>query len=348
MKKNLLLLFLLIVLGIAAWVVYTKSSGSTLAEKPLSDFAIEDTSRVTRIVITDHMGKTAQLDRIAGEKLWRLNNKYSAREDAVNLLLTTFKRISVRGNVGNAARNNMMTLLATSGKKVEIFTGGEEPEKIYYVGTPTPDHTGTIMLLEIPGIGRSEEPYITHMEGFTGFLSTRFFTDESDWRYTGIFDYPNLDFKDVKVINHVEPANSFEVKYAGGNNIELYDGFDPQTQTFAKREEKFDSTGIKNFLLLFKKVHVETFNTLLTKEAQDSLLTIAPTYTVAVTGNDGQQKKIDLYLKRAVKTTYDLNGNPDPWDVDHLWGRTDEGEFALAQTFNFGPILQPVQLYLQH
>lgn len=346
MKKNILLLIVVLVLGIAAYIVYQRSAPSTLANMPLTNFAIDDTSSVTKIIITDHFGRVAKVERIPGNKLWRLNDKYYAREDAVETLLKTFKRIRVRGNVSVGARDNMMKLLATSGKRAEIFTGGDKPEKIYYVGVATPDHTGTIMLLEIPGIGRSEEPYVTHMDGFTGFLSTRFFADENEWRYTGLYDYPTMDFNSVQMIQHNEPKESFEVKYHGGNNIELYGDYNPQTKTFNQRIEQFDSLSIKDFLMGFKKLHVESYTTGLKQTALDSLSIVQPAYSLILTDNKGQVKKTDLYLRVATKEEFDINGDPTPWDQARFWARTPDGEFALAQTFNFGVLVWPLKAYL--
>jgi hypothetical protein len=346
MKKNILLLIAVLVLGIMAYVVYQRSTPSTLANKPLTNFAIDDTASVTKIIITDHFGRVAKVERITGNKLWRLNDKYYAREDAVETLLKTFKRIRVRGNVSVGGRDNMMKLLATSGKRCEIFTGGDKPEKIYYVGVATPDHTGTIMLLEIPGIGRSEEPYVTHMDGFTGFLSTRFFADENEWRYTGVYDYPTMDFNSVQVIHHNEPQESFEVKYHGGNSIELYSEYNAQTKTFNHRQEQFDSLSIKDLLMGFKKLHVESYTTGLKQFALDSLSLVQPTYSLILTDNKGQVKKTDLYLRLATKEEFDMNGNPTPWDQARFWARTPDGEFASAQTFNFGVLVWPLKAYL--
>lgn len=346
MKKNLVLFIVILLLAVAAWYIYSNRSQSTLAGKPLSDFTIEDTSAVTKIVITDHFGKVAKVERIPGSKLWRLNDKYFAREDAVETLLKTFKRIRVRGNVSDGARDNMMKLLATSGKRAEIYMGGDQPAKIYYVGIATQDHTGTIMLLEIPGIGRSDEPYITHMDGFTGFLSTRFFTDEGEWRYTGVYDYPDLAFNTVQILHNLQPEASFEVKYNGGNDIQLYGGYNSTTQKFDTRIEKFDSLAIKDLLIGFRKLHVESFNTFLKPEAVDSLKKVIPAYSIVITDNNGQKKRTEVYLKRASKDEIDDDGNPSEWDMARYWARTPDGEFAVAQTFNFRPQVLPLQAYL--
>ncbi len=346
MKKNLLLFVVVLMLGIAAWHLYSNRASGTLADKPLSDFTIEDTAAISKIVITDHFGRVARIERIPGNHLWRLNDKYYAREDAVETLLKTFKRIRVRGNVSDGARDNMMKLLATSGKRAEIYMGGDKPAKIYYVGVATPDHTGTHMLLEIPGVGRSEEPYITHMEGFTGFLSTRFFTDEQEWRFTGVYNYPKLDISSIKMIDYRNPAGSFEVRYQGGNEIQLYGEYDPEAKQFDKRFDRFDSLAIKVFLLDFKRLHVESYQTYLNPAGLDSLSIVEPAYSLIVTENGGKVRQTDLYLKPAAKDAIGDDGNPLVWDVARFWARTPEGEFAVVQTFNFGPLVAPVQAYL--
>ena len=340
MKKNLVLSILFAVLLIAAGLVYFNSHTSTIADEPLTDFAIEDTAQVTKVIITDHLGKMATLERIPGQRLWQLNGKLKAREDAVSLMLKTFNRIRIRGNVSDSSRENMMKLLATSSKRVEIFTGGNEPAKIWYVGIPTSDHTGTIMLLEIPGIGRSEEPYIVHMEGFTGFLSTRFFTNETEWRYTGIFEYPHLEVRMVRMINHLIPEDSWEVRFAGGNALELWRC--DASGVAETKASRFDTTAVKDQLLLFKKVHVESFNTQLSEQQADSLRTAPAAYTLAVTDNNGATATIDLLLKPSLKPMEDDYGNIIPFDLSYYWGRTQEGEIAMAQSFNFSPLLNPI------
>jgi hypothetical protein len=286
----------------------------------------------------------ATLERVPGERLWKLNGKLEAREDAVNLMLKTFNRIRIRGNVSDSSRDNMLKLLASSSKRVEIFTGGDEPAKIWYVGIPTPDHTGTLMLLEIPGIGRSEEPYIVHMEGFTGFLSTRFFTNEMEWRYTGIFEYPHLEVSKVRMINHMIPADSWEVRFGGGNNLELWSC--NAAGASEKKVSRFDTTAVKDQLLLFKKIHVESFNTQLSEQQTDSLRNASPAYTLEVTDNSGKSTTIDLHLKPSKKAIEDDYGNIIPFDLDYFWAKTQDGEIAMAQSFNFSPLLNPIGKFM--
>lgn len=346
MKKNLVLLVLFAVLGgIAIWL-YRKDSKSTLANQPLADFAIEDTAAINKIFITEANGASVLLERKPNSVRWTVNGKYLARQDAVDLLQLTFKQIKVRGNVPEKARENMMKVIASAGKKVEIYQGKDTPSKIYYIGTATPDHIGTYMLLEIPEIGRSEDPYITHMEGFTGFLSTRFFADETDWRYTGVFDFPYLDFTEVEMLDYQQPQNSFAVKYTGGNNIQIFTDFNPISGSFTTPIAAFDSSLVKEFLLHFKKVHFDSYRTNLNQHAYDSIAMLPPNFALRVTDNAGHKTKVDLIYKKSSKVYLDDNGQPSPWDLEYFWGRSETGELALAQTFVFSPLIQPLKFYL--
>ena len=65
------------------------------------------------------------------------------------------------------------------------------PFKTWYIGSPTQDHTGTYMLLQL-GQDKSSKPYVTYKPGMYGTLEVRFFTDWKAWRSPRIFDYKIL------------------------------------------------------------------------------------------------------------------------------------------------------------
>ena len=55
MNRRILLFVVLLVLGGIAWWL-SSNSGPTTLDRPLSDFAVPDTSRVSRIFIADRKG----------------------------------------------------------------------------------------------------------------------------------------------------------------------------------------------------------------------------------------------------------------------------------------------------
>ena len=85
--------------------------------------------------------------------LWTLNGRHLARKDATDLLLKT-----VQADFGSTAcaAESQRRRAADDGrlrqKRVDIHLDGEDqPTKTWFIGTPTQSHTGTHMLLELPG-----------------------------------------------------------------------------------------------------------------------------------------------------------------------------------------------------
>ena len=208
--KRLLSIFILLVLIATAIYLYYKDPYSTISS-PQSDFSIVDTASIGKIFIATTQGTQALIER-DGDR-WRLNDKYQARQDAVNTILKTFRLIEIKHPVALNDREGILRLMAGRHTYVQVFNRNGEFIQAYYMGTMTADQRGTYMVLERPGIGRTEIPYVMTMKSFYGYLNSRFFTDELDWRDRIILRYPDLDINRVEVHNHLHPDRSFAIEY---------------------------------------------------------------------------------------------------------------------------------------
>ena len=334
MHKNLRLFYLLLlVTAVAAGVRYMDTQEATEITKSANaaDFAIADTAAVDKIFIADKDGNQALLERSSG-RYWKLNGTHFARKDAVDLLLKTFLRARVQRPVPQGELDNVNRLLAGRGKKVEIYQGGATPVKTWYIGTSTQNHTGTYMVLADANGQLAKEPFIVHMEGFTGFLSTRFFTDEREWRYTGMFDYPGNALRRVEV----------ELTEAGGNLYALeVDSMGTLRVEGAPLKSRADTLFWQDRFNRFRKVHLETYNNHLTEAAEDSLLNRAePAFRLRAWGQDQEvPNEIELYWKAPISDTYDDNGELNKWDGSRMYAVYNE-EAVLVQRFVFDPLLE--------
>jgi hypothetical protein len=64
--------------------------------------------------------------------------------------------------------------MASKSTKIEIYSKGEKVKQ-YYVGHATQDNTGTYMLLTNTETDENyEEPFVTHIPGFEGFIYSLF------------------------------------------------------------------------------------------------------------------------------------------------------------------------------
>ncbi len=333
MKRNTLFPLLLAALAIGAIISQFAGETGNLDADSSTHFAIEDTSRVTRIRIADTEGRAALLERMPEHPLglWQLNGQRLARKDATDLLLKTFKRVSVRQPVRATAKEGVLKMMASAGKRVDIhLDGADAPSKTWFVGTPTQSHTGTHMLLELPGKGRSEEPYVTHMEGFTGFLSTRFFTDENEWRYTGVFE------STAEAIASITATPLDDV----GMEATLVWSSDGKTIEAKGPSGTLDLPQqlLRESWLRFRKVHVETWNSHLQPAQQDSLRNSPPAWHLDVRYKDGRRTELDLHWKPPIMDEYDETGALLDHDGSRMFA-VHRGECALVQTFVFNPIL---------
>lgn len=333
MNRSILFTLALIGILLAAFLTWMSPETGHLEGDRDTWFAVEDTARVTRIRIADTDGQIAVLERIPDHPLglWQLNGRLLARKDATDLLLKTFKRVSVRQPVRASAREGVLKMLASAGKRVDIHLDGHpDPYKTWFVGTPTQSHTGTHMLLEIPGEGRSENPYVTHMEGFTGFLSTRFFTDENEWRYTGVFASTAREIESITAEPIDDRGRSATLTWGGEGDLLV--------ATDGQGEIDVPQSILREQWLRFCKVHVETWNSHLSASAMDSLRSSLPAWKLEVRYKDGRQALLDLHWKAPIMVEFDEAGQQLPHDGSRMYA-VHHGECALVQTFVFNPIL---------
>lgn len=341
-RKLLVLGIVFLVLGGTALYLYlSKNKWNSTDDNPFVHFAIEDTASITKFTIQDRNGEVAILERTANNS-WTINHNYQARRDAIDNLLNVFGKIKVKGDVPAKAKENMLSIMASSAKEVKIYGKNGEWLKTYYIGPNTQDHTGTIMLLETPKDGRGQDPYITFLEEKTGFLNPLFFTSLNEWRNTNVFSYPNHTIQSIEILNFTSPHESLKLSYVGNNKVHM----EAWVNGHLQQVPQLDTTLAFDLLKRYEKVHLESYNTLLKPQAADSIMRTSPVFYVTVTDQNGTATHVSLYLKRAREMSYDAAGQLTPFDPEYFWAKTDKNELGLAQYFVFEPLLQPLSFYM--
>lgn len=322
MKKVFLWIIFLGVIGWAAYMALFQDTYRT-SVRAATDFEIEDTSSVGKIVIADRAGRVITVERGRGED-WILNGQYPARTDAVDVLLTTFRNIYVQRPVSKNAQEEVNRVMAADSKKVDIYDRDGKRIKTWYVGHPTIDNKGTYMLLETPRGGRAAEPYVMDLKGFIGVLNTRFFTDLNEWRSVILLEYPDMDLEEITVEYPAEPDSSFRITYGGGNDISLYRAGSNRPVS------AFDTTIVKDYMLNFKMLAFENFRTGLTEAQEDSVRATMPYQIIRIKDRE-KDHRIVLWPKSDPHPPLDAEGFVP--DGERIYASMDEGELALAQRY---------------
>lgn len=321
MKRIHYIILLIVLLATAAYFFFSNTMSTLKSE--YSDFAIEDTASITKIFISDYNGQNALLER-KSDNNWLINGKHKVRKDAINLLLKTFKLIGIREPVSKSTFETVVKRLAVSSTKVEIYMGGEKAHKVYYVGTATKTHYGTNMLLEIDG-KKSSTPYITHVPGFFGYLSTRFFTDEDLWRDRAVFEIAADQIASVEIRYLEKPLKSFKLERLQ-NSFVLTD-----INTMEKTSE-LDADAVLEFFNKFKSVHYEFIERESSEEVIDSVLNSPPLQQITVEDLGGEIVELNTYYKPIIDGTINpLTGEVYKYNLDRMFVWINKKDFVLMQ-----------------
>ena len=337
-KSSIIILTLLVALSAIAIYFYKHKGGTTTIDKEASDFPVKDTASIDKIFLADKEGKSVLLEKT--KEGWILDKKYHVRPDAITLLLYTIRMVEVRSPISTSGKKNVIKIMSSRSTKVEIYSKGEKIKQ-YYVGHTTQDHLGTYMLLTDLDTGENyADPFVTHIPGFDGFLTTRYNTDELDWRDRLVMSYRPPQLKQIKLELHEMPDSSFV--------LDLF-----SMQRFGLKSKKgvqipFDEAKLKQYIAYFQNINCEV---VLQKNDHlvDSLAKSAmPFATLTVNDRSNQHFVCEFFHKQPIQTKNEQYGINYKYDPDRLFIRYNNGkDYGIAQFYVFGKILQTYGYFLK-
>jgi hypothetical protein len=349
MKKNKLTFIITIVLlAVALFLVYTATK-STIPRGP-RDFAVEDTTILTKIFLTDKSNNSVLLER-QGQGTWTVNHKFPASNELVNIFVKTLYRLEVKSPVAKAAKNNVIKRLSSLGVKVEIYQTvyridiwglklfpHEKLTKTYYVGDNTQDMLGTYMIMD-----GYNDPFIVYIPGFNGFLSTRYSTVENDWRDHSLFSVELPNIKLLKMEFPSSPDSSYIVENIGKVNFKL---------TALKQNitiPDYDTIKMLDCLSAFRDIKFELLINDSKVHNRDSVTHSTPFHIITLTDMAGNTMVVKTFHKPPVPGEFeDIEDKPSKYDRDRLYALINGGrDFVLIQFYVFDRILRPLPYFLK-
>lgn len=327
MKKQLGTLLLLIVgLLIGLYFVFFTDENKQ-SNKAARDFKIENIQDVDKIFLATTDGVTVTLNK-EGE-VWRVNNQYVARNIRIETLLKTAKNIAVKQKVPKVKQERIFKNLATHNIKAEFYIE-EELIKSYYIGAADGSTTGTYALLINEETGENyNEPFLTHLLGFEGYLTPRYEPDPSTWRDLKVFYFPKNGIESVELKYPNDPENSFK--------IQLNDG---RYQLFANDQLlPSNELSLKKYLLNFKSIAAERLIIPSKKDSIEKSLGSQPWFELTVTNLLGKSNKIEGFKMNMPVGSTNSIGIPILYDPDRFYGKIFNGDLGVLQYFVFDPLL---------
>jgi len=331
MRKNRILILLTVLLGILAVYFLFRNDKSSF-KKELRDFAVKDTAAISKIFLADRNGNSITLDRMQDGN-WLVNEKFAARKDLLQSLMTAIYKVDVKENVTRSAYNNTIKSLSTSGVKCEIYLHNEDkPFKVYYVGGSTQDVLGTYMMLE-----NSSAPFITEIPGFNGYLTPRYCLNLNDWKDPVLFKYTPDQIQKIEIDYAKFPERNLFLQRNGNKFLVSVNASTPGIR-------RVDSVAVDNYLELYRNLYYESQESDLNAAQHDSLKQTTPICSIGVTDVQGKNRSLIIFpmpLSEKSLTRQDTLGNPLKYDVDRMIGFLEnESEWVVIQHYTFDRIFR--------
>lgn len=306
-------------------------------------FAIKDTNNVDKIVITDPLGGQVVLSRkndhlwmaqnmVYDQKKWQAKNEpYRTRQDAIDIILKTFKNIELKEWVPSTAQKNIMKNMMVSNKQVDIYKNGKL-HKVWYIGNATQDHYGTYMLLEKEGI-QSPEVVVMTAKGFNGHLTSRFFTEDDEWLHRGLWQVKPHEISKIELESYESPQESFVLEYKPENNFVL-------TNFQGNRAPIKDTVRVRDFMLGFKRLFFEQ-KTQRLNDAQIDSVKNSPRYIrIKTYFTDGSEQELISHKIKEAPGATNMAGQPIEYNPDRLYAFVDGKGIYIIQYHNFGTVFK--------
>jgi hypothetical protein len=326
-KKVLTLLFGLICVFGLAFYTYNIMSKESNSSTELIDFAIKDTSKVTKIIITDPFQKSFQIDKVEG--VWRDKNGGCITQAYAHNILNVAKNIEFKGYLSKNSHENFTIKMSASHTKVQYYVNNKW-HKTWYIGPSAPDHYGQIMLLDSKEDGKSSEPVMMKVKGVNGIIEPNFFADSRKWICTNIFSVPLESISSVEVKNHYDSTRSFEVVYHN-------QGFEVSTNGTPLKT--VDTANVYRYLHNYKKIHFDIANYVLSESEGDSLKASEPFAEIMLNEKSGEQTHLRLFRIKADEPQRNEFGELVNMDMNKFWCVLPSGEIVKCQYHVFNPLL---------
>lgn len=325
------LLALLFLGGVTGWFLY-RYSPSTL-DKRESNFAVENASDISRILLTAVDGRKVELLKTGNG--WKMNGSFDVNEEALSLLLTSIQKVKAVSPVAVPAQKNVLQEMHASSTRVQIFTDDtSRPEKVYVVGGPTANADGTFMIMEIDGQPASQ-PYITAIPGLRAYLTVRYNPDVEQWRNRWIYRENNRTIESVSVNYYGHPEKSFSIKLASKDSFAIWNGDDEPGE---QPKQRF----IQQYLDFYQALSMEAYEN--TNKIKDSILMQQPYCTFTVKAKGKPAATTVLYYmplnKRSIRR-FDEEGRELLYDAEHYYATINNNrDFVLIQYYVWGKVLR--------
>lgn len=333
MKNLIYLLVLIVLLGVAGWLITNRNQSGTIERTTDYQFTIEDTAAVDKIIIEDKSPGKVTLTR--SDDGWMVDGEYPARKDAIEVLLTTLNRMQMRNFIPERMQPTVIKRMAVFGKEVQVYQNGKLTRH-FYVGTESQDEMATYMMIK-----GSDQPFAVYIPGFNGFLSTRFFSSPYLWRSRDVTRINPRNIKEVRMVYPDSSAASFLLEVFSPDSLYI--------RSLRSGEVLRHVDMVKARLFLAALGNVKYEGAIIPSDPiwprRDSLLASTPVFSLDVKDIDGYTVNLKGYRIKGAPETFDPELPASEFDPDRMHGFINEEQMVLLQYYGLRKVLHSLDYF---
>lgn len=310
MKKNLLYVFLLLILGGLTWYFVFREEEEVFDTKE-ANFTVKDTGAITSLFLSNPKDGNIKLTKVNGQ--WVLNDSLKPRMDALTLLLATLAQQKPEQPVSISYHDDVVKDLSANHSKVEVYTAKGKTHT-FYVGKNAGPNNITYMLNE-----NAKRPYIVKLPLQNTFVGIRYFTRVSDWRDKKIL-YDNAPVEWVDVQYKDSTQYSFKLKLTGGP---------PEVTGNSHMAGPLNTATVRAYVKMLDNIYCTGFEEQF--GLKDSIIHFGRQLaTVKMKRMDHNPEEITFYFKPVSKgTKATLKIGVEEYDFDVFFALLDQRDFIL-------------------
>ncbi len=300
-------------------VILTRRYGGFTVDS--SDFSIEQSDRVTEVIL-EKQGERLMLT--LGESGWMVNNRYEASPSAIQFLLETLSRISIKSTVPESQFQEDWKRESSSVIKVEIRerVGRVKSFLVYPVHS---NPYGNYFKKREKGT-----PFIVNIPGYSGNVGSLFITSEKFWLPHTLYSCQPSDIRMVQLVIYDNEPQSFIIYQDSPGAVRLF--------SFPEEEpvQNLDTGRIYRYLSYFHNIRFERW--VFDSDSVDihTILSSQPSQQLIIREQSGRSTTIRTYpIKKGI-----INGLEEA-DLNRIYAnRNDEKDLVIVKFVDIDPVLK--------
>jgi hypothetical protein len=316
MKKNGIVILLVILLGAIAYYSFTTKNSTLSGNK--SEFRIQDPNLITRMTITE-AGKESRLEKIDGN--WFINDEpanLSRVNDAIKILTLLDAVSPVSGQ-----QNDSIESLFEEGLQIRIY---KRESNVASFRLCKKDYNIYAKRL------KSKQSFRITVKGYGNLdLLTVFSSNPAEWSQNLLIDYSASELKEITIKYPEKDTLNFSLIIPGNNHILLLNN-----DSLPVKKVNFGA--VQEYLSFFTSVRFVTLSDTQVKNSKIGKSS-QPFFVMKIVDHADK-----ILIITGLEKTDLLTGKPDPYE---FIGFNREKGFMLLKYNDFDPLLVSLDYFLK-